>query len=168
MATQTGKIKASGPKKLTLSSITTAADGVDCNCVHNSWWYHAADSSTRYLFVGQEGPGSVGSASSGDIHVVDVSDMTAPAEVAVYHLSGAGTHNFWVDEQRGILYAAYYNAGVVALDVTGTLRGDLASREIARFKAGGSGNTYTWGVMLANGSLWATDMLSGLWKLSVP
>ena len=83
-------------------------------------------------------------------------------------MTGAGTHNFWVDETRQILYAAYYNGGVVALDISGTLRGDLSSREIARIKPGGTGNTYVWGVMLYNGSLYASDMLSGLWQLSVP
>lgn len=163
-----GRLGGSPASPQLVGSIVTSADGLACNCVHNSWWYHAPDGSKRYLFVGQEGPGTVGTASSGDIHVVDVSDLAHPAEVAVYHLEGAGTHNFWVDEQRGILYAAYYNAGVVALDVTGTLTGDLASREIARYKLGGSGGTYTWGVMLANGSLYATDMLSGLWKVNVP
>ena len=35
--------------------------------------------------------------------------------------SHAGTHNFWVDEPSGILYAAYYNGGVRALDVRGDL-----------------------------------------------
>jgi len=136
--------------------------------VHNGWWYHAPDGSKRYLFIGQEGPGSVGSSSSGDIHVVDVSNLSAPIEVASYHQAGAGTHNFWVDESRQILYAAYYNGGVVALDISGTLSGDLASREIARIQPGGPGNTYMWGVHLYSGSLYALDMLSGLWQLGVP
>jgi hypothetical protein len=119
----------------------------------------------RYLFIGQEGSGVIGSQSSGDIHVVDVSDLTNPHEVAFFHMDGAGTHNFWMDEQRQILYAAYYNAGVVALDVSGTLSGDLSSRLLSQIKPGGEGNTYTWGVQLANGSLYAIDMLSGLWQL---
>ena len=163
-----GRLGGSPASPQLVGSVVTAADGLDCHCVHNSWWYHAPDGSTRYLFVGQEGPGTVGTASSGDIHVVDVSDLAHPAEVGVYHLEGAGTHNFWVDEQRGILYAAYYNAGVVALDVSGTLVGDLSSREVARLAVGGSGDTYTWGVMYADGSLWVTDMLSGLWKVNAP
>jgi hypothetical protein len=120
----------------------------------------------RYLFVGQEGPGVVGSRSSGDIHVVDVSDLANPREVAFFHLVGAGTHNFWVDEARQVLYAAYYNAGVVALDVSGTLSGDLSGRLLSQVRPGGNQNTYTWGVQLANGSLYAIDMLSGLWQLS--
>lgn len=132
---------------------------------HNAWWYHSPTGSTRYLFVGEEGPGAVGSASSGSIHVVDVSNLSAPVEVGTYTLAGAGTHNFWVDEANQILYAAYYNGGVVALDVSGTLPSDLASRELARIQPGGPGNTYVWGVMLYQGDLYASDMLSGLWRL---
>jgi hypothetical protein len=108
----------------------------------------------------------IGSQSSGDIHVVDVSNLASPREVASFHLEGAGTHNFWMDEARQILYAAYYNGGVVALDVSGTLSGDLSNRLLAQVVPGGSGNTFTWGVQLANGSLYAIDMLSGLWQLT--
>ena len=142
---------------------------------HNAWWFHNPNTGERkYLFVGQEGPGSVGSSSSGDIHVVDVSDLATPVEVAFYHdtvatpgdANGAGVHNFWMDEQAQILYAAYYNGGVVALDVSGTLSGDLASRELARIQPGGTANTYTWGVQHAGGSVYALDMESGLWQLT--
>jgi hypothetical protein len=134
--------------------------------VHNGWWFHnPVTGEQRYLFIGQEGPGVVGSRSSGDIHVVDVSDLAHPAEVAFFHLNGAGTHNFWIDEPRQVLYAAYYNAGVVALDISGTLSGDLSGRLLSQIKPGGAENTYTWGVQLANGSLYAIDMLSGLWQL---
>jgi hypothetical protein len=136
---------------------------------HNGWWFwNPTNGEKKYLFIGEEGPGSVGASSSGDIHVVDVSNLAAPTEVAHYHLAGAGTHNFWVDEPNQRLYAAYYNGGVVALDISGTLSGDLAAREITRIKPGGVGNTYVWGVMLYNGYLYASDMLSGLWQLGVP
>lgn len=135
---------------------------------HNGWWYWSPTGEKKYLFIGEEGPGSVGASSSGDIHVVDVSDFTKPVEVGSFNLPGAGTHNFWVDESRQILYAAYYNGGVVALDISGTLEGNLSSRLIANLKPGGTGNTYVWGVMLYNGSLYASDMVSGLWQLSVP
>ncbi len=135
---------------------------------HNGWWYWSPTGDKKYLFVGQEGPGVIGSGSSGDIHVVDVSDLTAPVEVATYSMAGAGTHNFWLDEANERLYAAYYNGGVVALDISGTLSGNLANREIARISPGGAGNTYMWGVMLSGGSLYALDMLSGLWQLTVP
>ncbi len=158
----------SAPREI--SRLVTDANGVGGGpAVHNGWWFHnPVLGENRYLFIGQEGTGRVGSESSGDIHVVDVSDLASPREVAFFHLAGAGTHNFWMDEARQILYAAYYNGGVVALDVSGVLNGDLANRLIAQIQPGGAGNTYTWGVQLAGGSLYAIDMLSGLWQLEVP
>jgi hypothetical protein len=133
---------------------------------HNGWWFWGPADSKQYLFVGQEGPGTVGSTSSGDIHVIDVSNLLQPREVAFFHIADAGPHNFWMDEGRQILYAAYYNAGVVALDVSGTLEGDLANREIARIKPGSAGTTYTWGVQLVGGSLYDIDMLDGFRQLT--
>lgn len=151
---------------------------------HNIWWLHDAAggaNAKRFAFVGEEAPG-IGTklnSSNGDIHVVDVSDMSAPREVAFYHVDGAGTHNFSVDERRGILYAAYYNAGVRAIDV----RGDLAScsadqkapdgrcdlRKMGRELAAGlqSGTpVYIWGVHFDGSFVYASDMLNGLWKLA--
>jgi hypothetical protein len=69
-----------------------------------------------------------------------------------------------MDEPNQILYAAYYNGGVVAIDVSGTLSGDISSRLIDTLTFGAN-NTYTWGVQLYQGSLYAIDMLSGLWQL---
>ena len=147
---------------------------------HNVWWYHnQLTGEKRYIFVGQEGPGAVGTASSGDIHVIDASNLAAPREVAFYHLDGAGTHNFSMDETRGILYAAYYNAGVRAIDVTGDLsacsaanksadgRCDLArmGREVANGLRDFA-PVYIWGVQLSGGRIYASDMLSGIWKLA--
>jgi hypothetical protein len=150
-----------------ISRLITAATSNSSPAVHNGWWFHnQVTGERRYLFIGQEGPGVVGSVASGDIHVVDVSDLANPREVAIFHIDGAGVHNFWMDETRQILYAAYYNAGVVALDVSGTLSGDLSGRLLGRIRPGGANNTYTWGVQLANGSLYAIDMLSGLWQLT--
>ena len=152
-----------------ISRLRTAANGIPRGrAVHNGWWFHnPVTGERRYLFIGQEGASVFGSKASGDIHVVDVSDLAHPVEVGFFHLNGAGTHNFWMDEEKQILYAAYYNAGVVALDVSGTLTGDLsASRLLSQLKPGGAGNTFTWGVQLANGFLYAIDMLSGLWQLT--
>jgi len=152
-----------------VSRLVTDHNGVAGSpAAHNGWWFHnPVTDEARYLFIGQEGPGTIGSNASGDLHVVDVSDLSNPREVASFRLPGAGAHNFWMDEDRQILYAAFYNGGVVALDVSGTLSGDLTERLIDRVEPGGAGNTYTWGVMLANGSLYASDMLSGLWQISV-
>ena len=146
---------------------------------HNIWWYrNATTGEKRYAFVGQEGPGAVGASASGDIHVVDVSNLSAPHEVAFFHIAGAGTHNFWIDENRGILYAAYYNGGVRAIDVTGDLATcDSANHDlIGRCNLAGMGRevghglqdgppVYIWGVQLTGGHLYASDMLNGIWKL---
>lgn len=153
--------------------------------VHNIWWLKdPVTGSAKYAFIGQEGPGGVGTSSSGDVHVVDVSTMSAPREVAFYTVAGAGTHNFSVDEPSGILYAAYYNGGLRALDV----RGDLATCTDAQ-KSSPAGTTvpicdlrkmgrelgiglldrgnpvYIWGVQHTNGAVYATDMNNGIWKL---
>jgi hypothetical protein len=151
-----------------VGSIITSANGVPNGPqVHNSWWFHnPVSGENRYLFIGQEGScGSIGSCSIGDIHIVDVSDLTHPTEVGFIHITGAGVHNFWMDEAHQFLYAAYYNAGVVKIDVSGTLSGDMSSRIVAQVQPGGPGNTYIWGVMLSAGTLYATDMLSGFWAL---
>jgi hypothetical protein len=151
--------------------------------VHNIWWYHDASGSKSYAFVGEEGAGIIGSSSYGDIHVVDVSEPSLPKEVAFYHVDGAGTHNFSVDEANGILYAAYYNGGVRALDIRGDLgacseaqqvtiannvtRCDLKlmGRELGVGLLDRNRSVYVWGVQLLNGSVYASDMLNGLWKL---
>jgi len=149
---------------------------------HNIWWFHDAAggaNAKRYAFVGEEGPASSQTSSSGDIHVVDVSDMGNPREVAFFHVDGAGTHNFSMDEQRGILYAAYYNGGVRALDVRGDLSGCTAAqksadgrcdlqkmgREMAAGLQGGQ-RVYIWGVHFDGSYVYASDMLNGLWKLA--
>jgi hypothetical protein len=147
---------------------------------HNVWWFHdPVTGAKRYAFVGEEGPARLFTTSSGDIHVVDVSDLAAPREVAFYHVDGAGTHNFSMDEAQGILYAAYYNAGVRALDV----RGDLASCAAAQRDATGRcdlgkmgrelargltdrGPVFVWGVQREGSFVYASDMLNGIWKLN--
>jgi hypothetical protein len=150
-----------------VSRLVTKANGVAGGpAAHNGWWFHnPATQERRYLFVGQEGPQVVGGHSSGDIHVLDVSDLAAPREVAFFHIEGAGTHNFWMDEARQILYAAYYNAGIVAIDVSGELRGDVSGRLISSVKPGGQDGTFTWGVQAVDRSIYASDMISGLWQL---
>lgn len=158
-----------------ISNIVTAGGEA-----HNIWWFNdPATGSRKYLFVGQEGPANLFSSASGDIHVVDVSDITHPVEVAGYTLANAGTHNFSVDEASGVLYAAYYNGGVRALDIRGDLsqcsaanrfsdnRCNLAgtSRELGHALA--DGGKFIWGVQYVGDKLYASDMLGGLWKLDI-
>ena len=147
---------------------------------HNIFWYRDPETgSKRYALVGEEGPATMPTTSIGDIHVIDVSDMTKPVEVAFYNLPGAGAHNFSADETRGILYAAYYNGGVRAISIRGDLgsctadqknsdgRCDLRkmNRELAKGPAA-QGEVYVWGVHFTDGRLYASDMLNGLWRLS--
>ena len=156
-------------KPVLVSSLVPSSNGIGAGPeIHNAWWFwNPTNGQKKYLFLGQEGPGKVGSQSSGDIHVIDVSDLTNPAEVGFFHLAGAGTHNFWMDEAHQILYAAYYDAGVVSIDVSGTLSGDISSRLLHSAEPGTAGDTtYTWGVQLYHGSLYAIDMMSGLTQLS--
>jgi hypothetical protein len=134
--------------------------------VHNSWWFHnPVTNERRYLFVGQEGPAQVGVNASGDLKVFDVTDLSAPTEVATLRIPDAGVHNFWMDESRQVLFAAWYNGGVVAVDVSGTLEGNLASRIIGQAFPGGPGSAYTWGVMLSGGTLYASDMAHGFFAI---
>jgi hypothetical protein len=150
---------------------------------HNIFWFRdEVTGLKRFALVGEEGPGSIPSTSVGDVHVVDVTDMTNPSEVAFYNVPGAGVHNFSADEQRGILYAAFYNGGVRALSIRGDLgtctadqkstdgRCDLRkmNRELAKGPVGLSFPVYIWGVQFANGKLYASDMLNGLFRLSIP
>jgi hypothetical protein len=166
-----------------ISTVVTAtnsrAPGVSA---HNMWWFNDPDTGEkRWLFVGQEGPSNLFTTSSGDIHVVDLADLANPRQVAIYSLNDiqAGTHNFWVDEKSGVLYAAYYNGGVRAIDVLGDLGSCTAAqktpsglcdlrlmgREMGRALA--SADKYVWGVQQVGNRLYATDMLHGLWKLDV-
>jgi len=148
---------------------------------HNIIWFHdPVTNSKKYVFVGEEGPGNIASSSVGDVHVVDVSDMSKPKEVGFFSVAGAGVHNFSPDEQRGILYLAYYNGGVRAISTRGDLgtctadqkssdgRCDLGKmgHEVARGLLDTGGQVYVWGVQFAGGKLYASDMLNGLWILS--
>ena len=168
-----------------IGNVRTAAYalGAGGSEAHNVWWFqdpNGGANAKRFLFVGEEAPGNGSqlNSSNGDVHVVDLSDMTAPKEVAFYHVDNAGTHNFSVDEQRGILYAAYYNAGVRALDVRGDLTacttdqkasdGRCDLKKMGRELAAGlqnNGNVYIWGVHFDGSFVYASDMLNGLWKL---
>ncbi|NIP57020.1 MAG: hypothetical protein GWN82_03185, partial [Gemmatimonadetes bacterium] len=93
--------------------------------VHNAWYWPGGDS----VFVGEERfptPGLPGS--EGVLHVVDASDLANPVEVATFGVPGDTPHNFWLDEDRQILYAAWYDAGLRAIDVGGELSGNLAAQ----------------------------------------
>ncbi len=126
----------------------------------------------RYVFVGDEilpdrfhleAP-----MAGGYLHVFDVTNLADPREVAWYRLEDAGTHNFWIEED--VLYMAYYNAGLRALDVSGELRGDLLrqGRELAAIlttdeQARHPNSTFAMTPMLHRGLVYTVDFNSGLW-----
>lgn len=134
---------------------------------------HVAWRHGNYVFVGDEifpddwNPEKPIEA-RGYIHVVDVSDMENPREVAKYEVPEAGVHNVWVEDDR--LYVGYYQAGLRVVDISGELRGDLYAqgREVARMLPIDEEMVVpnwpmTWGAQLFNGNLFAWDMNSGLW-----
>ncbi len=131
---------------------------------HNAWYWPASG----YVFVGEED-----FETPGIMHVVDASNLESPREVATFRVSGATPHNFWLDENRAILYAAWYENGLQAIDVSGTLLGQLErqGREIASIQYGSgsrcvSGSeTCTWAPQLHGGLIYASDMNTGLWVL---
>lgn len=148
---------------------------------HNAWWFHDPQTgSKRFVFVGEEGSASLFTSSSGDLHVIDIADPAHPVEVAFLHIPGAGVHNFSMDEARGILYAAYYNAGVQALDVSGDLsrctilqKGEdgrcdlrLMGRVLASTPLDLANPIFVWGVQYDGSWVYATDMIGGLLRLS--
>jgi hypothetical protein len=107
---------------------------------------------------------------SGYVHVVDISNVQDPIEVAEYVLPRAGSHDMWVEDD--VLYVAYYNAGLRAVDVSGTLRGDLGQegREIGAFATSDSlafvqNRPFTWGPQPFEGLVYASDHTSGLWVM---
>jgi hypothetical protein len=104
----------------------------------------------------------------GMVHVVDVSDIANPRDVAFYDVPEGGAHNVWVEND--ILYMGYYSAGARALDVSGELRGDLyrQGREIARLWTGDPKGyrpnlPFTWGAQPHNGLIFFNDINSGIW-----
>ncbi|MFW5905128.1 MAG: hypothetical protein ACOCUZ_02815, partial [bacterium] len=130
---------------------------------HNAWYWPDAG----YVFVGEEDVGAPGM-----MRVVDVHRPTEPRLVATYRVPGDSPHNFWLDEEEGILYLAWYRNGVRALDVTGRLLGELdrQGREVAAgvlapdsgWCATGPGPACAWAPQLHDGYLYVSDMRRGL------
>jgi hypothetical protein len=136
---------------------------------------HAVYRYKNYVFVGDEVFPSVFSLGShnripvrGIAHVIDVSDIANPKQVATYSVPEAGSHNIWVFDD--VLYIGYYNGGCRVLDVSGELRGELyrQGREIARFWSGDPGAyrpnvPFAWGAYPFKGHIYVNDVHGGLW-----
>jgi hypothetical protein len=135
---------------------------------------HAVYRYKNYLFVGDEVFPAIFSLTSreripvrGVAHVLDVTDISKPREVATYSVPEAGSHNIWVVDD--VLYMGYYNGGARVLDVSGELRGELYNqgREIARFWSGDSKGyrtnlPFAWGAFPHKGLVYVNDVHSGL------
>jgi hypothetical protein len=143
---------------------------------------HAIFRYKNYLFVGDEVFPAIFSIASrnripvrGIIHVLDVSDISHPREVATYSVPEAGSHNLWV--VNDVLYMGYYNGGARVLDVSGELRGELYNqgREIAHFWTGDPAGfrpnlPFAWGAFPYQDLIYVNDIHSGLWiiRLGTP
>lgn len=75
---------------------------------------------TGYVFLTEEQP-------PGRLYVVDARDLRNPTHVASAQLPGGWAHNVALDETRQVLYVAWSERGLVALDVSGELAGDLVA-----------------------------------------
>ncbi len=135
---------------------------------------HTAFRYGKYVFVGDEifGCGACINGPRGYIHVIDVSDIESPKEVARYEVPEAGAHNIWVEDD--ILYVAYYQGGLRIVDVSGELRGNLyrQGREIGWYHTAGKeeeswrpNQAQAWGPHPFKGNLFLSDYNSGLWVL---
>jgi hypothetical protein len=136
---------------------------------------HAVFRYKNYVFVGDEVFPAIFDLSSrevipvrGVVHVVDVSDLAHPREVAVYEVPEGGAHNMWVVDD--VMYMGYYNAGARVVDVSGELRGDLyrQGREIAKLWTGDAkgfrpNQPFTWGAQPHQGLVYFIDVHTGVW-----
>ena len=134
---------------------------------------HVAWRHGRYLFVGDEiWPEGYDADqpidATGYIHVLDMTDMDRPVEVAFYEVPGAGAHNVWASKDR--LYVGYYQGGLRVLDISGELRGDLyrQGREMGHLLTTDErtmvpGWPMAWGAQLHKGNIYTSDLNSGLW-----
>jgi len=155
--------------------------------LYGDGWLAGAHSVFRYknyLFVGDEVFPAIFDIDDRDrvpvraiCHVMDVSDIKHPREVAQYEVPEGGSHNFWA--ANDMLYEGYYSGGARVLDISGELRGDLyrQGREIARFwtadaKGFRPNLPFTWGGQpcsvtcdspLLNSLMYFNDIHSGLW-----
>jgi hypothetical protein len=124
----------------------------------------------RYLLVGdqilsQDADLNRRLETGGMVHVLNVTDPEVPTEVATY----AGQNGVHASAAAGeTLYAASWNGGLRAVDLSGEIRGDLRSRELAALATGDSAAylpnlPFAWSVVPHNGLVFASDFNSGLW-----
>lgn len=130
---------------------------------HNAWYWPARG----LVFVGEERfPPPDHADEIGVVHVVDVGHLSQPREVATLRIPGSSPHNFWVDEDRQILFAAWYTNGLRAIDVSGQLSGDLSGqgRELGYvIPSGPHGAASVWAPQIQGGLIYLSDIFNGIW-----
>ncbi|MEO8139686.1 MAG: Ig-like domain-containing protein [Gemmatimonadota bacterium] len=141
---------------------------------------HTAWRAGKYVFAGDEvyasrqstGLKDGNNLTWGRLHVIDVSDIEHPREVAWYEPTDGGVHNVWVVGDT--LYLGNYQGGARVLDISGELKGDLLrqGREISWiFTADSMGHKphvpFAWGVVVKDGVMYVPDINSGLWVMRV-
>ena len=143
---------------------------------------HTAWRHGNYVFVGDEVftaqpigvkmPGMGLGKANGRLHVIDVSDITKPKEVAWYEPKDGGSHNVWVAGDT--LYMGDYQGGLRVVDISGDLMGDLLAqgREIAHVHTGDAQGfvpnaAMAWGAFYHKGLVWVPDIFSGLWAIKI-
>jgi len=146
--------------------------GLGARGTHTAWRHG------KYVFVGDEvyaskpatGLQNGNSLTWGRLHVVDVSNIEKPKIVAWYEPTDGGVHNVWVEGDT--LYMGNYQGGARTVDISGELKGDLLrqGREISWiFTADDKGvnprQTFAWGAVVKNGTIFVPDINSGLWIL---
>lgn len=132
--------------------------------VHNAWYWPERG----LVFVGEERANPEDPLDVGVMHVVDASDLSNPRETATFGSSGTTPHNFWLDETRGILFAAWYDKGLRAIDVNGELAGDLGQqgRELGHvLPSGPRGAASIWAPQLHDGRVYVSDIVHGIWAV---
>jgi hypothetical protein len=139
---------------------------------------HTAWRQGKYVFVGDEvyaarpykGLADGNNLTFGRLHVIDVSDIRNPKEVAWYEPTDGGVHNVWVVGDT--LYLGNYQGGARVLDVSGELKGDLLrqGREVSWILTADSlGHRprapFAWGAVVRDGNIFVPDINTGLWIL---
>lgn len=154
---------------------------------HAVWPMKSSSAEKMYVFAGDEtfyddprvpetlehDPNErIPSRAGGWIHVLEFDDPKNPKEVAQYKVGDFGVHNYWIDWDAELLYAAYYQGGLRVLDVSGELIGDLFSqgREVASFYSDDPDGfipnaTMVWGPQPHKGTIFFSDHHSGLWAV---
>ena len=153
---------------------------------HAVWPFRSRSAGKFYVVTGDEShpvnpriPGPIiaweermPSRAMGWLHFNEFDDPAHPEEVARYRVPDAGPHNLWIDTERDLLYAAFFNGGLRVVDVSGELLGDLyrQGREVAKFypddPEGFVANApFVWGPQPHKGVIFFSDFNSGLWAV---